>query len=161
MPQFDFATFFPQIFWLLICFGVLYFFASRIILPRISSIIHARDGRINRNLNTAEKLQVKIDKLQIKSDKLRKKSTKIYNQTIQQTLAEASANREVALAKVKTDVEKMTAHAEKTIQNFIEDSKSQYQGAAQNVADILVKKIFGQDAKFDKEIVVPINKIKG
>ena len=92
MPQFDFATFFPQIFWLLICFGVLYFFASRIILPRISSIIHARDGRINRNLNTAEKLQVKIDKLQIKSDKLRKKSTKIYNQTIQQTLAEASAN---------------------------------------------------------------------
>ena len=160
MPQFDFATFLPQIFWLLICFGVLYFCVSKIILPRISSIVHAREGKINRNLNSAEKLQVKIQKLKIKSEKLRKRSTIFYNQTIKNALDEASLSREKSLNKVKNDIEKMTANAEKTIQSFVEDSKEQHNLAAKNIADILTKKIFGQDAKFDKEIIVPINKFK-
>ena len=160
MPQFDFATFLPQIFWLLICFGVLYFCVSKIILPRISSLVQARDGKINRNLNSAEKLQLKIDKLKIRSEKLRKSSTKFYNQAIKSSLDEAALNKEVSLNKVKADIEKMTVHAEKAIQNFIEDSRVQHESVAKNIADILAKKIFGQNAKFDKEIVVTTNKSK-
>ena len=56
MPQFDVATFPTQIFWLAVCFIVLYFLMARIALPRVGSVLEERQTRIDDNLSLAEQL---------------------------------------------------------------------------------------------------------
>ena len=42
MPQFDPNTFLPQLFWLLVTFGLLYVVLGRALLPRIAGVLEAR-----------------------------------------------------------------------------------------------------------------------
>ena len=46
MPQLDFATFPNQIFWLLITLVVIYLILSRVVLPRVGSVLSERQGTI-------------------------------------------------------------------------------------------------------------------
>ena len=57
MPQLDPATFAPQLFWLAVCFGVLYLIVSRVALPRVGEILQARRERIEADLSRAEALR--------------------------------------------------------------------------------------------------------
>lgn len=57
MPQFEPAFFSPQLVWLAITFGLLYFLMSKVALPRIGQIIEEREHRINDNLRKAEILK--------------------------------------------------------------------------------------------------------
>ena len=53
MPQFDPTTFASQLFWLLVTFGLLFVILSRVLLPRISGILEARQEKIDDDLDRA------------------------------------------------------------------------------------------------------------
>jgi len=55
MPQLDPEFWFSQIFWLIITFGILYLFLSKIILPKISDNLETRKSQVLENLELAEK----------------------------------------------------------------------------------------------------------
>jgi F-type H+-transporting ATPase subunit b len=57
VPQLDVSTFASQIFWLLICFSILYYLLSRRALPRVSEILEARQDRIAADLDQAQRLR--------------------------------------------------------------------------------------------------------
>jgi len=57
MPQLDPASYASQIFWLVITFVPLYFVLLKVALPRISSVLEARSGKIEEDLGRAEKLK--------------------------------------------------------------------------------------------------------
>jgi F-type H+-transporting ATPase subunit b len=57
VPQLDVSTFASQIFWLIICFGTLYWLLSRHALPRVSEILEARQDRIAADLDQAQRLR--------------------------------------------------------------------------------------------------------
>lgn len=57
MPQLDVSTFASQIFWLIVCFGALYYLLSRRALPRVSEILEARQDRIAADLDQAQQLR--------------------------------------------------------------------------------------------------------
>jgi F-type H+-transporting ATPase subunit b len=57
VPQLDVSTFPSQIFWLIICFGILYYLLSRRALPRVSEILEARQDRIAADLDQAQRLR--------------------------------------------------------------------------------------------------------
>lgn len=54
MPQFDVRSFPSQIFWLVVCFAILYFLMSRLVLPRIGATVEARDRKIQADLDAAQ-----------------------------------------------------------------------------------------------------------
>ena len=55
MPQFNLANFPSQIFWLVVSFAVLYFLVSTLVLPRIGKIVESREGKIQGDLDAAQK----------------------------------------------------------------------------------------------------------
>ena len=60
-PPFDSSTFSSQLLWLAITFGLLYFLMAKIALPRISSILETRSGRIAQDLDEANRLKSESD----------------------------------------------------------------------------------------------------
>ena len=54
MPQLEITTFPSQIFWLVVSFLMLYLIMSRIIIPRISSVIKSRESEIKNNIHISE-----------------------------------------------------------------------------------------------------------
>jgi len=85
LPQFD-PTWWPsQIFWLALCFAVMYFFFSRKALPQISSILDNRRAKVEGDMKAAEELSAQADK--IKQE---------YELAIKKAAAEASATMQKA-----------------------------------------------------------------
>jgi F-type H+-transporting ATPase subunit b len=56
-PPLDYATFPSQIFWLVIFFGALYLLMSRLVLPRIASILQVRKNQIDGDISRASALK--------------------------------------------------------------------------------------------------------
>ena len=61
-PPLDPSTFAPQLFWLAVSFGALYLILSRVALPRVSEVIEERRDRIQRDLDSAERLKDETEK---------------------------------------------------------------------------------------------------
>ena len=57
MPQMEFADYVPQVIWLILCFGCLYFMMSRLVLPRVSEILENRQRKLDHDIESAERLR--------------------------------------------------------------------------------------------------------
>ena len=93
MPQLEVSTFVPQLFWLVITFGVLFLLMAKIGLPRVSGVIEARRKRIDDDLARATQLKAEAEA-----------ALAAY----QQTLASARAQAQAA---VKDTTDKLAAEA--------------------------------------------------
>lgn len=62
MPQLDFSSYYSQIFWLIIFFGITYFVLAKILLPNIREIFRIRAERISSDLGLAERLKQEAEK---------------------------------------------------------------------------------------------------
>ena len=62
MPQLDFSTFLPQIFWLFISLSFLYIVLSRYALPRVSDVIEERKDIIAQDIDSAKEYSVESEK---------------------------------------------------------------------------------------------------
>ncbi len=92
IPQLDITAFPNQIFWLVIFFGILFVFISRVALPRIESIQNARKDRIREDLDEAEWATAE-------SETLREKT--------QQTLADARSKAEESGAEARMRIREL------------------------------------------------------
>ncbi|MCC8407171.1 MAG: ATP F0F1 synthase subunit B' [Rickettsia endosymbiont of Sceptobius lativentris] len=77
MPQFDIATYYSQIFWLIITFGLLYIFVYKFITPKAEEIFNNRQTNIQDNITQADTLTQEVEKL-----------NKYYNEEIDKTNTE-------------------------------------------------------------------------
>jgi F-type H+-transporting ATPase subunit b len=64
MPQFDTHNFSSQIFWLFLCFGILFLFLQYVIIPKITRSINERTVKIQQQLQEAKLNAVKTEKLE-------------------------------------------------------------------------------------------------
>ncbi|MGI9391984.1 MAG: hypothetical protein ACR2N8_00385 [Parvibaculales bacterium] len=62
MPQFDAPMLGPQLFWLAVCFGILYFIMSAYVLPRMASLFEERRDKIADDVDMAQKLQSEAER---------------------------------------------------------------------------------------------------
>jgi len=93
VPQLEVSTFVPQLFWLVITFGVLFLLMAKIGLPRVSGVIEARRKRIDDDLARATQLKAEAEAVLA---------------AYQQTLASARAQAQAA---VKDTTDKLAAEA--------------------------------------------------
>ncbi len=64
MPQLETATYFSQLFWLVICFGAIILFSWRISLPRLSNLQKQRWEQIEGQKDLATLLRMEAESLQ-------------------------------------------------------------------------------------------------
>ena len=110
MPQLEISTFPSQIFWLVISFLVLYIIMSRIIIPRISSVIKDRESEIKNNINISEQLYRDTEVINSEIEKVRQdtetEARKIINNLKEVTNKKIDKNFVALKGKIEKKLEK-------------------------------------------------------
>ena len=145
MPQLDFTTFIPQLFWLFLSLSFLYFILSRIALPRISDVIEERNDTITDDLDEAKSLSIEAEKvvneLKSKLEDARSSSQKTLMDERQKNLDKISSERK----KFEETISKEISSSEEKIFSYYFSSIP--------INNLFVKKVDKKDLnKFSKDL---------
>ena len=152
MPQlnviFD-GTYTNQVAWLLLTFVLLYVVVSRLVVPRVTTVLEEREEKIAGDLDAAERLRGEAEgvreayEVSINEAKLK----------AQQTLAEAKEAAKADLSKAQAELDAKlladAAAAEERIAAAKAEALAGLEGIAADVAADMVAKLGGGDVKAD------------
>ena len=132
MPQLDPEFWFSQIFWLIITFGFLFIFLSKIVLPKVSDNLEKRKSQIKENIETAEKHRLESeDKLKefekiILENKIEAKN--YFNEARQKIIGELDKKKDTLENEINSEI--------KSVEKEILDLKS---GSSKKINDIAIQ----------------------
>lgn len=144
MPQFDPTTYPPLIVWLVITFSVLYVLMSRLVLPRIGSVLEERFSRIEGSLARAESLRTEAkaasDAYEQQIAEARAKAILITRE-VEERLAETAAAR---TAEVATRLNAEIVAAETHIAEAKTAAMEEVSAIASDIAATIVQHLTGE-----------------
>jgi F-type H+-transporting ATPase subunit b len=161
LPQFDPTWFASQIFWLAVCFGVLYLIFAKKTLPDISSTIENRKNHIQSDLEMAEKLTAEADSVHdAYQENLVKAQTEAAN-AIKNVEAQAKAEADEATENFRQKSEATIVEVEQKIEASKDAAMNDMNQIVVDTAAQAVEKIIGIKADAAKlgDIVQSINSI--
>lgn len=142
MPQFDPSVIEPQLVWLVITFGVLYFLMARVALPKVSRAQQDRAQRISGDLDQAEKFRSEAGDLEEQLERRLANARAEAGTAIAAAQEEAAetANRQLADLTARLDseleaAESRIADASAEVRSEIEDMAT---GLCRDIVDTLV-----------------------
>lgn len=116
LPQLDSQYFPTQLFWLVVCFIVLYLLLSRGALPRIVNVIERRKNRIISDLDRAEELKVQAEKIETEIKTILNDARTKAQKSIDQVMAEIATQRDKRLFEHKQTITQRLEQSTEQIQ---------------------------------------------
>lgn len=162
MPQLEqlASTYASQLFWLLICFGVLYFGIARAMLPKVGKVVEGRQAKIAADIASAEAAtKVAREAEDVSGEGLRKARAEAFGLT---AAAKATAAADVA-AQLKTLDDQLAAQAtdaEAKLAAAKAASLAEIDGIAAETAAAIVEKLTGL-ATSPAETAAAVTAVKG
>ncbi|MED5254139.1 MAG: hypothetical protein VX418_04020 [Pseudomonadota bacterium] len=156
MPQLDFSTFLPQIFWLFISLSFLYIVLSRYALPRVSDVIEERKDIIAQDIDSAKKFssetELAIEELNMKLSEAKINSQSLMNNSLQEIKESNEEKKSILLKEINDDI----VAAEAKIQEKKEESLSEISSVSEDIAiEMLGNLSIGE---IDKEKVISLSR---
>ena len=145
MPQLDVSSFPSQIFWLIICFSVLYYLLSRRALPRISETLEARQDRIAADLDQAQRLRRDAEMALASYEEAMAKA----QDRAQRLLAEAQSRLQAQAAELDQQLSRQLAEAEARITTARDRALAELEDAAIDVARAAAARLGGVEVSAD------------
>ena len=145
MPQIEQlpVIFFSQLFWLLLVFGTIYFVIGRGMVPKIQSVVQAREDKIAGDLAAAQRAREEAESLEEgyrqRMDASRSEAMKLAQESKQEAAREAEAR----LKKVDDAVGAKVAEAEERIRTSVKKAMGEIETVAAEAAQELVGKLTG------------------
>lgn len=159
-PPFDSSTYASQLLWLALTFGAFYLLLSRVIAPRISSILETRRDRIASDLAAAAKMKEDADASVAAYEQelaaARKNAADIGNKARDEAKAKADAERKSAEA----GLESKLADAEKRIAKIRASGMAEVGKIAEETAGAILTQLTGGKVSAS-EISAAIKAVKG
>ncbi|VFU07252.1 F0F1 ATP synthase subunit B' [Methylocella tundrae] len=145
-PPFDSANFSSTLIWLAITFGLFYYLMSRIALPRVENILHARAGRIRQDLHEAHAAREKSEKAAAEQDKTIADARAKAQALAQQTQAKINAENDEKRHALEADLNAKLAASEKQIVETKAKAMDNVGMIAADAAAAIVERITGKPA---------------
>lgn len=151
LPQLDFTTYTPQLFWMFVFFTLLYIIFSKKALPDISSTIEGRKNHIQSDLEAAEKLTAEADNVHDAYNESLVGAQTAASQTIQDMEDKMKIKAEKAMNDFRARSETEILSAEDRIMAAKQAAMKDMNKIVTDVTAEAVEKIIGQSA--DKSAV--------
>ena len=146
LPQLDFTTYTPQLFWMFAFFALLYIVFAKKTLPEISGVIENRKNHIQSDLEMAEKLTAEADAVH---DAYQENLTKAQNnatEAIKTVENQAKADTQAAMDNFKQNSEAKILQAEQKIATSKQTALNDMNQIVVDTAAQAVEKIIGVKA---------------
>lgn len=143
MPQLCFDWWPNQIFWLTVTLVVIFFFLSRVALPRIAAVLAERQGSITNDLAAAEDLKAKAVEAEEAYNKALATARAEAQKIIAEAKADIQADLDAATAKADAEIAAKLAESEKAIAAIREGAKDSVKEVAKDTAKELVAAMGG------------------
>ena len=145
MPQLNPEFWVSQIFWLTLTFGILYFFLSKLILPKISANLESRKSQISDNIEAADKQreesEAKLREYEEIVSKSKIEAKKIFNQAREKALKDISQKIEVLDKQIDEEIKKV----EDEINQLRKEAPAKINKIAIETASELTQKLIGAE----------------
>ena len=146
MPQINQLpdVFFSQLFWLLLVFGIIYFWIGRGMVPKIQSVVEDRDRKIADDLAAAqrarEEAEASEEAYRERIDASRSEALKVATEAKTQ----AALDTEKRLKVIDEQIGTRVSEAEGRIRDAAEAARRELEPVAAEAASQLVTKLTGQ-----------------
>ncbi len=144
MPQLDVSTWASQIFWLIICFAVLYFALSRFILPALRDTIATRSDRVADDLDAADRMQREAEEAEKAYSAALRDARAKANNVAESTRRSIDEEISAELAAADAEADAQADLAETRIKDIKSSALSQLDTVASDVASALVSELTGK-----------------
>ncbi len=146
LPQLNAADFAPQLFWLMVTFGLLWWLMAKVALPKVGGVIEDRAQRIQRDLDEANRLKIETEKAladyEASLAAARGRASGIAKEIRDKLAAEVDGER----AKVDRQVASRVTDAEKRITDMKTRAMSEVGQIASDTAEAIVAELQGKPA---------------
>jgi F-type H+-transporting ATPase subunit b len=143
MPQLDFTTFVPQLFWLAVTFFVLYLLMRLVALPSVGRVIAARRSRLDDDFARASELRQQaeavLNQYEARMVAARAQAHDMIRETAERAAAEAAARQRQLAEGLATQ----TKEAEEQIAAAKQQAFAEIRGVAIDVARSVTEKLTG------------------
>ncbi|MBK5959112.1 F0F1 ATP synthase subunit B' [Rhodoplanes elegans] len=148
-PPFKAETYASQLFWLALCFVVLYAMVAKVALPRMAGILTDRRARIDGDLSQAVRLKGDADKAVAAYEKAladaRNNAHAIATETRERLARESEAHRKA----VEAELADKLAAAETSIAAAKGQAMTNVRGIAVDAAHAIVTQLIGKEPSAD------------
>ncbi|MEM7634967.1 MAG: F0F1 ATP synthase subunit B' [Pseudomonadota bacterium] len=144
MPQLIVADFLPQLIWLAITFGALYFIISRLAIPKIGSVIEQRHGRIAADVAEASRLKEDTEKAIETYEAALAEARASAHVIVSENRAQMTAEINKEAAALDERLAKKLAEAEVSIAKTRDAAMAQVTGIAQDTTEAIVTELLGK-----------------
>lgn len=149
LPQLNVNDFAPQLFWLAVTFGALWWLMANIALPKVGSVIEERAQRIQRDLDEAQRLKAETEKAladyEASLASARARASGIAKEIRDKLGAEVDGER----LKIDNQVSRSLVDAEKRITDMKARALTQVGQIATETAEAIVAELQGKPASKD------------
>ena len=147
MPQINQLPdiFFSQLFWLLVVFGIIYFWIGRGMVPKIQSVVEDRDRKIADDLAAAQRAR---DQAEAAEEAYRERIDASRSEAMklaQEAKHQAALDTEKKLKAIDAKIGKKVADAEAKIRDAAEAARRELEPVAAEAASQLVSKLTCQN----------------
>lgn len=143
MPQFDPSSFTPQLFWLVVTFGVLFVVMWRHALPRISAILEARQQRIGSDLEKAAAFKAETERVAAEYEKALAEARDKAAAALKQAAAEMAAEAAQRHESFGKELAARTGEAERRIAAARDEALGNIKTVAEETAGAATAKLIG------------------
>jgi F-type H+-transporting ATPase subunit b len=145
MPQIAqlMETYASQIFWLLVCFGAVYFIVGRGMVPRVMATVAERDNQIAADLAAAEAARSAADAEEAAWRARENANRAAAQEMLAKAKAEAARASEAKLAAAQVGIDSRLAEAEAAIAAMQEGALAEIEGVAVEAAQDIVSRLAG------------------
>jgi F-type H+-transporting ATPase subunit b len=146
----DPSTFVPQLFWLALAFGLLYLLLKRFALPRVGEVIAERRERIERDLQTAEKLKADTEQALASYEQALVEARTRANALTKEMHGKLAAEIDKERAKLDAEIARKLADAEARIAQSKAKAMEGVGEIAGDTAGAIVARLLGREVSRDE-----------
>jgi F-type H+-transporting ATPase subunit b len=115
VPQLDPTWFASQLFWLFVCFTILYLLLSRLVLPPLQNVIASRKEVIENDVYAAQDLKLKAEEAKLSYETILIKSREEARDLINKAMMDSKAQAEEAIKALDAQVAAQSLSASSAI----------------------------------------------
>ena len=146
LPQLDLATWPNQLFWLAITFVILYILMSRIVTPRIGTVLENRRDKIAGDLEKAREADANAKEMQSSYETALATARDEANAKAREATKAAADKAAAAEAEMAKKLAKKMASAEKKLATMRDEAMANLNDVATEAAQQTVKQLIGTSA---------------